>query len=241
VIKDRYSRQNVRGERRGPQSMGAHYESHMEEEEADDFETLSLGDRLAQFKSASHLRENSFEKCLSLSQSQSKGVLESTVVRSTRSEKTNIESIVDNSHVGIVSYGDDKITVNSHQYGIIYNFVLHSAPCSLKLSINTNIDFVPHTILTNEITQEIGSSLLKSVADKKFEEFLKGKIYIADECVVCLENAPDCVIFTCGHKCLHQSCRTSTLSSCPVCRANVQAFLTHKTLGQSSDQLFSLF
>ena len=44
----------------------------------------------------------------------------------------------------------------------------------------------------------------------------------SNECAVCLERPPDCVVYTCGHMCMCYGCahdiRESADASCPICR-----------------------
>ena len=47
-----------------------------------------------------------------------------------------------------------------------------------------------------------------------------------NECCVCLENAPDCVIYTCGHMCMCYSCaidiKNAKDAMCPLCRQEIK-------------------
>jgi len=44
----------------------------------------------------------------------------------------------------------------------------------------------------------------------------------SNECAVCLERPPDCVLYTCGHMCMCYNCAVgvhqSADASCPICR-----------------------
>jgi len=47
----------------------------------------------------------------------------------------------------------------------------------------------------------------------------------SNECVVCLERAPDSVLYTCGHMCMCYVCACNVLQShdplCPICRQSI--------------------
>jgi protein neuralized len=44
----------------------------------------------------------------------------------------------------------------------------------------------------------------------------------SNECAVCLENPPDCVLYTCGHMCMCYVCAVDVVRNrgalCPICR-----------------------
>jgi len=48
----------------------------------------------------------------------------------------------------------------------------------------------------------------------------------SNECVVCLERAPDCVLYTCGHMCMCHSCARDVVQHrgalCPICRQSIR-------------------
>ena len=48
----------------------------------------------------------------------------------------------------------------------------------------------------------------------------------SNECVVCLERAPDCVLYTCGHMCMCYSCARDVVQNrgalCPICRQSIR-------------------
>ena len=50
------------------------------------------------------------------------------------------------------------------------------------------------------------------------------EIYNSEECVICLDGAPDATITPCGHKCCHADCLDGMYDKiCPICR---QPFMT---------------
>ena len=48
----------------------------------------------------------------------------------------------------------------------------------------------------------------------------------SNECVVCLEHAPDSVLYTCGHMCMCYSCARDVVQNrgalCPICRQSIR-------------------
>ena len=48
----------------------------------------------------------------------------------------------------------------------------------------------------------------------------------SNECVVCLEHAPDCVLYTCGHMCMCYTCARDVVQNgdmlCPLCRQSIR-------------------
>jgi len=48
----------------------------------------------------------------------------------------------------------------------------------------------------------------------------------SNECAVCLENVPDCVLYTCGHMCMCYACAIDVVRSrgalCPICRQPIR-------------------
>lgn len=144
--------------------------------------------------------------------------------------KTNVnQNTVKQSEIGTIAYGDEHIDVRSAQTGIDYDYTVPSRPCVLGLSISENLEFTK-VDLKQKITDltEDAKKLLDDIVNKKFEDFLKGKIYVSDQCTICLNENPDCVLYNCAHRCGHYDCMV-TLSRCPVCRNHVSAKLRQES------------
>ena len=114
--------------------------------------------------------------------------------------------------------GGEKISVNSAETGIDYVYELASQRCVVGLSVNEDIEFVQ---LNEDKSEEIKEFIVKLV-EGKYKEFLEKKIYEAKECVICLEEGCDTVIFQCAHKCCHYDC-ISNVNKCPICRSFIKA------------------
>jgi len=143
--------------------------------------------------------------------------------------KVDVSSdIVNQSHIGKIAYGEDKIEVKGHETDIMYEFDRTSRPCVIGLSINENLVFTQVDISkrVEELKSE-AQTFVTSIKNKQFSDFLKGKTYDSDACIICLMEEPKCdsIIFTCAHKCTHFTCLTETLDRCPVCRTHVVATL----------------
>jgi Zinc finger, C3HC4 type (RING finger) len=69
------------------------------------------------------------------------------------------------------------------------------------------------------------SSVMPEPVEKKSEvvEAVEGQ---SSECAVCLERAPDCVLYTCGHMCMCYKCAEDVVKNrgalCPICRQPIR-------------------
>jgi len=129
--------------------------------------------------------------------------------------------VIRQSDVGNIVYGDTKIKVKSYASKIKVDPTKKAKLCVIGLSINENLEF---TLMDNSQNDDIKEAelIINSVVNKQFEEFLKDKIFVSNECVICLNDSNDCVFYSCAHKCCHYSC-AKTLQKCPVCRSNINA------------------
>lgn len=50
-------------------------------------------------------------------------------------------------------------------------------------------------------------------------------IFMSDECVICLSEQPNVLIFPCRHKCICTSCSLKIEDNCPVCRRPIEYLL----------------
>jgi hypothetical protein len=138
------------------------------------------------------------------------------------------DQIVQQSHVAQIDYGDEKIEVNSNETGVNYNYERLARPCIIGLSINEKLEFMDIDIKQklSELKEE-AKQFLKDFKDKKFDEFLKGKIFNSENCSICLCENPDCVLYSCAHNCGHYECfnASTNLNKCPICRSFIMAKL----------------
>lgn len=50
------------------------------------------------------------------------------------------------------------------------------------------------------------------------------KIYIENECCICMNGKPDLIFYQCGHQCCHADCAQDLQNNrCPLCRNNIRA------------------
>ena len=130
-----------------------------------------------------------------------------------------------------------KVVVNSSFTGIEYNYHITASRCLLGLSVADNLNFADlATVLTEEEIKGEANEMLKVLIEGRFIEFLeKGKIYESKECVVCMDEMVDCVLYTCGHKCVQYEC-AERLKQCPLCRKFIAAKIkTTPTYGDDYD------
>ena len=113
-----------------------------------------------------------------------------------------------------------------------FGFDVHCEPASLSLGVKTEL------ALRGPASAEELLELRTELAPK-IEAIMEGRqqalldsvpsIFEPEEqCVVCLnaenESAPDCVLYQCGHRCVHFECAPQ-LRRCPMCRATISAVL----------------
>eukprot|EP00658_Telonema_sp_P-2_P006236 TRINITY_DN12382_c0_g1_i1.p2 TRINITY_DN12382_c0_g1~~TRINITY_DN12382_c0_g1_i1.p2 ORF type:complete len:228 (+),score=60.79 TRINITY_DN12382_c0_g1_i1:392-1075(+) len=106
-------------------------------------------------------------------------------------------------------------------------------PVSIALGVKTGVE------LREALPRDEELAELRSEVEPKIDNIMGGRsaalleavpsIFDPEaECVVCLnaerEDAPDCVLYQCGHQCVHFEC-ASSLRRCPMCRATIAAVL----------------
>uniref|UniRef100_A0A915L2R4 RING-type domain-containing protein n=1 Tax=Romanomermis culicivorax TaxID=13658 RepID=A0A915L2R4_ROMCU len=60
-----------------------------------------------------------------------------------------------------------------------------------------------------------------------------------DECVICMNEKPDCVLYTCGHLCMCFTCAKTTWQQhkvCPICRKEIKDFFRELSVHRASDR-----
>lgn len=133
------------------------------------------------------------------------------------------DSIIKQSHIGKIGYGKKVIEVKTKIVDDIFDYEKTCRPCILSLSINNDLQFVNIDLDVEKNTLiEEAQLQLDIIKNKKFDDFIKGKIYDANECAICLSENPDCILYTCAHNCCHYEC-IKQLKTCPICRAYIIA------------------
>lgn len=93
---------------------------------------------------------------------------------------------------------------------------------SLKHEVTEHLVIPPN--MSRKYTLKKSMALVEECIVNKNQRLLercKG-IYPSDECVVCLDGTPDCVITPCGHKCAHRDCLDGMEDEkCPICRSAI--------------------
>lgn len=133
-----------------------------------------------------------------------------------KSVNTPSEDIFKDSFATNVKSGRD-IQVNAREIDLNLDVERRTNPIVLGLSINDKLTFHPNL---KEQIMEAANALIDCYLKNRIKEYLKEieKIYDDGKCSLCLEETPDIVLYNCGHKCLHQSCMSSDLDKCPLCR-----------------------
>ena len=144
------------------------------------------------------------------------------------------EKFVMESSIAEIS-GGSKVVVNSVASGIEYDYNRMARKCVVGLSVNENLEFINvDTEFVDEIKEQIAQFNLG-----KYDEFLKSKIYEAEECVICLEDGVDTVLYQCAHKCGHYAC-IEKVNKCPVCRGHIKAKIRIKPTKSNIEPVIEL-
>ncbi len=93
-----------------------------------------------------------------------------------------------------------------------------SERCVLGISISTGLQFAPLGPVDGDKIK-----ILISAHQHNFLHLLDSKPFVAAECVICLDDKPDTILYPCRHQCVHFACIKDVGKSCPVCRAAIRA------------------
>lgn len=139
------------------------------------------------------------------------------------------EALVRDSFAAAVQNGRLRQNKGAVKTGKRYQGVPHSPRCAVGLSVALSLSVRPELSSRTELV-ETARALLKSYVELQQNEWLRSlkRVYDAPECVVCLEQMPDCIILQCGHQCCHKAC-CATLEKCPLCRQRIVATVAAKT------------
>lgn len=113
-------------------------------------------------------------------------------------------------------------TPYDYEYNVSSN--LDGMLCSLSLSVKTGTRQLPMVPLSEH--RSIGNDLIDLYIKNQQGQYINnlGKIFIQEECSICLTKDIDTVFYDCGHSCCHRVCST-TLTYCPICRRNIVCVL----------------
>lgn len=111
-----------------------------------------------------------------------------------------------------------------------FDFARKGAPAVLCFGVQEQLR------ICSEVKGNVVADLRKQVA-AKFKTLQTGRrdvmmenitsVFETSECVVCLQagTQPDCVLYQCGHRCVHLRCIQRTMTRCPLCRTAIVAVL----------------
>ena len=122
--------------------------------------------------------------------------------------------------------GGDYHPEEGYETNYVYDFSVSSniMPCVLGVSIQKGLQMNATEPTRYQLVQ-LAQELIKMSQSDMRKQLVR--VYEADECVVCQEDAPDTIICSCGHKCIHMQCLgDNALHSCPLCRGSVAALLS---------------
>jgi hypothetical protein len=119
-----------------------------------------------------------------------------------------------------------KRTGSSYVYNVSSN--ISDQLCCVSLSIASAL------ILSDPIEKEEILTLARyqindmaaGSTQSLLEKFRKegGRVYRESQCVICLEDNNDAIIYRCGHQCVHMTCIQNE-RRCPMCRSPVVALI----------------
>jgi len=147
---------------------------------------------------------------------------ESFSVSGSRSTINDDDDMIGQSYASTVDSGR-RIQENIGQTTADYDFSRPSAHCCLGLSISDQVAFYPPPSkdwIVAKTDQTISDYIANNA--KTYIDRLK-QVYKEENCCICLEVSPDTVIYQCGHQCLHNTCLTEKVDSCPLCRGHISA------------------
>ena len=116
------------------------------------------------------------------------------------------------------------VNVVTQDTGVEYDYDHHSVPTVICSSVNKNlvfIDTLDKSKLSN-IGRDMLDDFVKNESKKMIEELTM--VYKEKDCVICLEETPDCIYYQCGHNAVHIKCSVG-LKICPLCRKHIHAVL----------------
>ena len=103
------------------------------------------------------------------------------------------------------------------------SLVNSSSMFSKDIAPSQTLSMPTNNMYTNSLYSDaVNQSRKKASSDSE-------KCKDGDECVVCMEQSPDCALYTCGHMCMCYACAQSIISSrsplCPICQQPIKDIL----------------
>lgn len=142
-----------------------------------------------------------------------------------------LESAVVDAAPAAVVAGERMIRLGGHNLLIEkFDFGRCSCPAVLSFGVHERLQ------LSDDAVPEEELETLRKELNKKITELCSGRrealleqicsVYETPECVICLGEKPDAVLYQCGHRCVHLKCvEKSRMRRCPLCRAPIAAVL----------------
>ena len=142
-------------------------------------------------------------------------------------QKANVDAdIIKASYIGQVK-GGKRIEETYVDSVVKYDYALASVACKIGLSISDKLTFRD---IDEKSFVDDAKEIIRKVIEDKNKSLLTNieRIFESDECIVCLdkhtEKKLDCVLYQCGHKCVHHECGKE-LTKCPLCQTRITCFI----------------
>lgn len=128
------------------------------------------------------------------------------------------------SNVGRLERGNERLNVTTSWTGHRYAYDTPGERMRLGLSVWRDLRLLDP--LTKEESHQEALMQLEDALKTGSQDLLQTltKVFVAEECVVCMANTPQVVFFQCGHKCVCNICMSQKdTNRCYMCRAPIVA------------------
>lgn len=138
-------------------------------------------------------------------------------------QSPDMDFVVKQSFAAMVR-GGRQLEVTSGFTGKSYVYDNHSVKCTLGLSVAEGLTFRDYPPRSELI--QVGEMIIKHYTEETMHTYLEqlSKIYLSEDCVICMNGVPSSVFYSCGHQCCHHDCGEK-LKQCPLCRTYITAMI----------------
>lgn len=142
-----------------------------------------------------------------------------------------LQSVLTAATPATVVAGERMLRVGGHNLLIErFDFERCSQATTLWFAVHEQLQISDDAVTEEEVAAMRADlhGKIKQLCSGRREALLEQicSVYETPECVICLSEKPDAVLYQCGHRCVHVKCiETSGLRRCPLCRAPIAAVL----------------